>query len=230
MARTSDDANASDENASDSLNDLKDGIMTNSTSANNNITLDDLGLNNFTTGLSTELAPQDPYLPQVEPQGPTFLDTEACLCALRETPETKKNDGIWHCIGNQTENVYGAISGKWFRTSRGGSKIDGPMNNAYNTPNGPDLAWDANSKSFSDDIGKLSIRDRYCTGSNQTIMSTAFYRAVGELQRNETPIDAFPCWRPGALPVQIQNQSQWLADGCHPGFLCALDVARLLIP
>ncbi|KAI1073440.1 hypothetical protein F5B20DRAFT_567004 [Whalleya microplaca] len=168
--------------------------------------------------------PQDPYLPQNEPQGPSFLDTEACLCALRGPETVSGSNAAWECIGNQTQGVYFVTTGKWFNSLQSGGSIQGlPI---YDASNGPDtsrdLMWSPESNSLVDaDPNSLSVWDRHCTGKNQTTFSTAFYRAAASLAANDTPVDAAPCWRPGAVPIQIQDVDNWQENGCSKGFHCA---------
>ncbi|KAI0009176.1 hypothetical protein F4779DRAFT_385925 [Xylariaceae sp. FL0662B] len=167
--------------------------------------------------------PQDPYLPRGEVQGPGFLDTEACLCALRRPQNVAGSNMAWQCIGNQTEGVYTVTTGKWFNSLHGGSMVGLPIYDASNGPDtSKDLMWSPESSSFVDaDPARLSVWDRNCTGKNQTTFSTAYYRAAAEIAADDTPVDAAPCWRPGAVPIQIQDVNDWESHGCSEGFLCA---------
>lgn len=189
-------------------------------------------------GLTAADLPQDPYYPQETSEGPSFLDTGACVCVLQETPLQNSNNAVWHCIGNQTQNVYLTRGGKFFTPVNGGTTIDG---NIYDDSNGPQtnetFVWDSGSNSLQKLVGDdgLTPYDLACTGQNQTTFSTAFYRANQEIANNETAVDAAPCWRPGAIPVQIQNITEWQSQGCNEGFLCmlteisALDFQAMLI-
>ncbi|KAK7931561.1 hypothetical protein PG985_002273 [Apiospora marii] len=164
--------------------------------------------------------PQDPYFPQYPPTGPAFLDTEACLCALRR-PEPKSSNVAWHCIGNQTQGVYKVTTGKWFAALHEEAQAGGRVDDASN---GPDTAkalrWDGGSEPFSPADDTLGPYDKACTGHNQTTFSTAFYRAAEEQRNNKTMVDAAPCWREGAVPIQIQTLKSWQDHGCSEGFLC----------
>ncbi|KAK7756234.1 hypothetical protein SLS62_001828 [Diatrype stigma] len=138
--------------------------------------------------------PQDPYYPQSTPQGPTFLDTQACVCALRDGPGQSITEAKWQCIGNQTDGVYVTTGGKWFNGANGGSAVDLPIYDASNPPdtNTP-LMYNANSGSLEAvDLTQLNVWDKACTGKNQTTFSTAFYRAAAEQSRDETPVDGAP--------------------------------------
>lgn len=174
-------------------------------------------------GVNAGDLPQDPFVEQVTPEGPSFLDTGACLCALQETPVQKSNEAVWHCIGNQTQGVYETRGGKWFSTVNGGTKVNGSIYDASNGPNtDKTLLFESGFlKEFEDSDESLSVYDQACTGKNQSTYSTAFYRTSAALARNETPgIDGAPCRRPGAVPVKIQDVDDWLKNGCSEGFLC----------
>jgi len=172
---------------------------------------------------------QDPFLPQSDranaPQGPTFLDTEACLCALRPAPMSGgEGDPLWKCMGNQTRGVYTGYAGKWFKTQNGFSNYTQlPIDDSSNPPDTTaSFYWDYRSEKFAPVQNKssLSIYDYACTGKNRSSFSMTFYQARREQENGQTPFEAAPCWRPGAVPVQMQNISDWQANGCHPGFLC----------
>lgn len=76
------------------------------------------------------------------------------------------------------------------------------------------MAIGANTKT------NLDVFSKACTGKNQTTFTTAYYRAVREIADNKLPVDAAPCYRPGAVPLQIQSADSWVKDGCNLGFLC----------
>lgn len=177
-------------------------------------------------------ATQAPFLPRRQPTGPSFLDTEACLCALQPAPGGNGGEGAslaaWQCIGNQTRGIYETTSGKWFEAADGSSPVDLPMYDASNPPRKDRELMLRGGSSLEplDDAAResMDVYDRYCTAVNETTFSSAWYGAVRSLERNETPFDALPCWRPDAppLPVFIQTIDDWLENGCSEGFQCKL--------
>lgn len=166
--------------------------------------------------------PQDPFYPEEIPPGPAFLDTQACLCAYRQTPVSKSDDAAWECIGNQTQGINTFTGGKWFRPLHSATVSNGSI---WDSSNGPDttapLMYNAGQNSLvTVNESALSPYDAACTASNQTTFSTAFYRAVEEERNNNTMVDAMPCYRPLAMPVQIMDLETWQQNGCNEGFLC----------
>ncbi|KAI1204985.1 uncharacterized protein F4807DRAFT_296809 [Annulohypoxylon truncatum] len=175
--------------------------------------------------------PQDPFLPQGRPLGPVFLDTEACLCALRGTNHVHSGESAWECIGNQTQGVYEVQTGKWFNNIGDGTLRDGlGMSDASNTPDTSKALMYNNGTSSLVDIvpSELSVWDQACTGRNRSSFSTSYYRSVVAAESNDTPTDAAPCWRPGAFPIQIQEVTDWQTNGCNEGFLCANNTVNSL--
>ncbi|KAI0839966.1 hypothetical protein F5Y06DRAFT_19342 [Hypoxylon sp. FL0890] len=175
--------------------------------------------------------PQDPFWPQDETIGPAFLDTQACLCALRGTDNVRSSEGKWQCIGNQTQGIYAVTTGKWFNNVGDGSLQDNlPIYDATNTPDiTTPLMYSNTTRSLVDVIpSDLSVWDQACTGENNTAFSTSYYRATKEIEKNETPVDATPCWRPGAIPIEMQNVTSWQVQGCNEGFLCANNTVNSL--
>lgn len=167
--------------------------------------------------------PQDPFLPIDGPFGPAFLDTEACICALRAAPID--NTIGWQCLGNKTQLVYTTTGGKWFHPKGSGIvNINSSVSDAQFPPDtskpqifDPSQGFVAiNNNSKTD----LDIYSKACTGRNQTTFTTAYYRAVAEIAENKLPVDAAPCYRPGAVPLEIQPADSWIKDGCNLGFLC----------
>ncbi|KAI1410760.1 hypothetical protein F5Y13DRAFT_167326 [Hypoxylon sp. FL1857] len=177
------------------------------------------------------VVPQDPFWPQEEILGPAFLDTQACLCALRGTDHVRSGEGKWQCIGNQTQGVYAVTTGKWFNNVGSGNLQDNlAISDATNTPDiSTPLMYSNSTKSLVNVVpSDLSVWDQACTGENRTAFSTSYYRAADELSRNNTPVDAAPCWRPGAYPIQMQNVTSWQVQGCNEGFLCANNTVNSL--
>ena len=139
--------------------------------------------------------PQDPYFPQSEPQGPTFLDTEACVCALQDAPGTGGNTASWQCIGNQTNGVYITRAGKWFN---GINDVSGVSNlPIYDNSSPPDtdnpLTFNTGNGSLEPaNLNQLNVWDKACTGINKTSFSTSFYDAAAQQKRDEVPVAALP--------------------------------------
>lgn len=174
-------------------------------------------------GFGVENLAQDPFLPQTDAQGPSFLDTGACLCALQASPKKEETGlALWQCIGVQTKGVYTTTEGKWFSTKDGGGDFDGAIDDALNPPDlGKTWRWDGEGwAAVAEDSGAFSIYDRGCTGENHTTFSTSYYRAAEQVAAKQVPVDAAPCWRPGAVPVQMQKPDDWISNGCASGFLC----------
>ncbi|KAA8628536.1 hypothetical protein SMACR_07475 [Sordaria macrospora] len=178
---------------------------------------------------------QDPFFPVDAVNGPRFLDTQACLCQLR--PEPVKGDTVWwQCVGNQF-NITD-IGGKWFQAKNvDGLNLDanstlGPSYDASYPPDSSQgFEWDNTQQQLVITGGRtpgLSVWDTACTAENNTLFSTTLYRAAAEIQANQTPVNAAPCWRPGAVPVQIQDYEDWWGNGCKDGFLCSNNTVNSL--
>lgn len=177
--------------------------------------------------------PQDPFCPQVTPDGPAFLDDAACLCALQISPDTQASNLVWQCIGNQTTDVYSTVDGKWFSGLSGGNDTNLPIDDASNLPDKQHpLMYDGTNGTLAPYSASaavnMTVYNKACTANNQTVFSTAFYRAVDEQQKNQTMVDAAPCYREGGVPMQIQNVSSWQSQGCNLGFLCANNTVNSL--
>lgn len=177
---------------------------------------------------------QFPFMPQVEPEGPSFLDTEACLCALQTSPGSETGGEIkWQCIGNQTDGVYTTRGGKWFDAQDGTATLSDRIDDGSNPPVAENpYRFDTSTGQFQeveDDDSSLDSRNRVCTGRNRTSFSTSFYNARRQQEANEIPVDGLPCFRPGdpsgqlpAVPIVLQNERSWREKGCSEGFLCKL--------
>ena len=174
---------------------------------------------------SASSLPQDPFYPRSPSDGPVFLDEQACVCVLRSFSDSN-DDTAWRCLGNSTSDIYEGTSGKWFAATNNKTLTnDTAMNDASNPPK-TDNALIADPKSdslvplASQNPNPLSPFNDACTAINETLFSTAYYNAAREIAANQTPVDAAPCWRAGAIPVQIQNLSSWQQTGCYSGFYC----------
>lgn len=185
--------------------------------------------------LGTLDPPQDPFLPRWVPQGPVFLDTNACLCALQPAPDNTTSQ-VWECQGIATSNPYLSTSGKWFSTANTGVNVSTALSDASNPPmtEGPLVVTNNTTlvPLSSANSNSLSVFDLACTGVNRTNFTTSYYRATDELARNEPPIDASPCFRPGAVPIPITGASSWQNEtgffGCREGFFCQYSSATKL--
>lgn len=183
-------------------------------------------------------APQDPFLPRETIKGPAFLDTEACLCALQDVEPTANNAAVhvrsaWQCIGNQTQGVYSVKTGKWFRSSSeplGAKFAKLPIHDASRPlSTEKPMTWDALNEKFVDaDLAKLTPYDRACTAVNRTTFSQAYYEAHAAQAKGDAPVTAAPCYQPGAVPIEIQNVTSWIRDGCLEGFWCTFKTRHCL--
>lgn len=179
-------------------------------------------------------APQDPFYPVNIPSGPAFLDTEACLCAYRQSPVAGTDEAAWECVGNQfQQDITETVTGKWFRASQNATttSTSSPLWDPSNPPDTTGaLMYDESSNELIPfNPAAHSPWDNACTGLNQTIFSTAFYRAVHEKQTNQPMLSALPCYRgTTALPMQIMNLTTWQDTGCPPGYLCANNTVNSL--
>ena len=176
--------------------------------------------------------PQDPFLPEKPLLGPAFLDTEACLCVLRGTPDQSVNEPLWQCVGDQ-RSTYNTRLGKWFRPQGSGANIKGAVDDASNPPDtSKPLQWEGTNGALIPlpSNGSLSGTDGFCTGVNNTDFSKRIYESEEQLQSKQYPTSGAPCLRPGAVPIQIQTLQSWNQDGCSPGFLCESMVSCLLYP
>ncbi|KAL0777422.1 hypothetical protein CaCOL14_006940 [Colletotrichum acutatum] len=175
-----------------------------------------------TFNLDASDLPQDPYYPQTDPTGPSFLDTEGCLCALQVTPAGGAPEPAWQCIGDQSKgSIYTVRTGRWFNTLNGVGNANGPINDASNPPDiEKPQRWLSGALRDSPGNDGLSVYDSACTGKNHTRFSTSFYEATAQINAGQQPYSAAPCYRQGAVPIEIQTVESWQANGCSPGFLC----------
>ena len=175
--------------------------------------------------LSSNYVPEDPFWPRWPANGPVFLDTGACTCALQSAPDQNTTTQVWRCQGNATSYAYAGTSGKWFNAPITGI-LSSEIDDASNPPAlGSALVYSNDTEALvplvSVNPDPLSVYDQACTGVNETLFSTAYYKTTHELSQNRTPVDAAPCWREGALPIPIRNTSTWQVGGCGKGFFCS---------
>ena len=166
------------------------------------------------------------------PKGPDYIDSGACRCALRPTPENvqgaRGNEVAWRCTGNQTEDLYEGSSGKWFYPQNKGTAKDQAQdeNSARNPPdrtttslvvdgkNGKGSTFQATDAS---DDPQLSELDAQCDGLNNTLSTSYYYQEIARLRAGLPPQ---LCADPNAVPVLLQDESSWNETGCLPGFYC----------
>lgn len=176
--------------------------------------------------VSSSYLPQDPFVPRFTATGPVFLDTGACVCALRDFPDQGNATIAWRCQGSGHSSIYAGTTGKWFLpSSEESSNVTSAIDDASSPPD-TNNAQVASNDSLSliplssANQNRLSIYDKGCTGVNETTFSTAYNRAAIETQNQQRPIDAAPCWREGALPIPLMKAEQWQPNECASGFFC----------
>ena len=173
--------------------------------------------------------PTDIFLPSQKSLGPTFLDDGGCFCALRGAPDEQST--AWHCFCNHSQDAYVGNGGKWFNIPDARAPWQNlPIDDATNLPNVRKamVLPPSNGGQLTLDLvplngltpNPLTIYDQACTGNNQTNWTTTYYGAEANLTTNNPPVAAVPCYRAGTMPIQIQNVSSWLQQGCLEGFLC----------
>ncbi|KDN59896.1 hypothetical protein CSUB01_10867 [Colletotrichum sublineola] len=172
-------------------------------------------------GLSANDIPQNPFYPQADPQGPSFLDTAGCLCALQPTSAGGLSEPAWQCIGDQSNGVYTTKDGRWFKTLNGVGNANGTI---YDSSNPPDIQkpmrWLSGALKDSPGNDGLTAHNAACNGKNNTRYSTSFYEASEQIDAGQYPLSGAPCLRGKAVPIEIQSLEGWQAQGCRPGFLC----------
>lgn len=154
------------------------------------------------------------YFPIDPPAGADFMDTQQCHCALRTLDDSRTN-AAWRCLGNQTTDVYEGSSGKWFWPSDNSTTFQPNVTADSDFSNPPDL-----NAEFSQQLDALSIFDDACNGINNTAMSSALYTARAEANAGQAPISIAPCWRPGVVPLPIEDANTWQQQNCSLGFFC----------
>ena len=194
------------------------------------------------SGTGSQSAAGSPFFAEAlqvsEPNGPFFIDTGACRCALQE----ELSGEAWRCIGNATGDLYTGEAGKWFwALENNTSSLKDPVYSDSNPPNttiayidlnGQFVPLIANTTSNEepaigfnnpsvDDISVASntttfAQDQQCTGKNDTQASMQFYQELRAIESGKY----LPCWMPGTVPVVIQNYTSWKSSGCNLGFLC----------
>ncbi|KAH7313876.1 hypothetical protein B0I35DRAFT_355760 [Stachybotrys elegans] len=183
--------------------------------------------------------PQNPFYPRLILTEPAFLDTSACRCTLeladfQAAEDEAETQAAWRCVGDPDHPPYQQNGfGKWYKARNGGTAVTGRINDNSNPPL-PD-------ERFLYDSGRrLLVRERdyrgnplegwdqACTGRNHSSFSTSYYQATAQQQASERVTAAASCWRPGAVPLQIQTAEDWVNNGCSAGFLCANNTVNSL--
>jgi hypothetical protein len=154
-------------------------------------------------------------------QGPQYVDTAQCRCALQENTIQ-----AWRCIGNETANLYDETSGKWFLPNAGTETNSDQQTSIYGGPPPNTTAAYLYSDDLTQDLVpittanqvQLSALDATCNGKNDTDKTPIYYLKLA----NSAASGYVPqmCLEGGAVPVQIQNASEWDSHGCLPGFYC----------
>lgn len=176
--------------------------------------------------LDSGYIPENPFLPKWPWQAPLFLDTAACVCALRESPDNSTSQA-WQCRGNATTDPNTSVSGKWFNAPNVGNSSTA-LEDASSPPDtrSPLVASEDSTLTplASVNPNPLSLFDQDCTGINQTNFTTSYYQASRESAQGQPPIAAVPCLRPGAIPITLTLASAWQNEtifiGCKEGFFC----------
>lgn len=160
------------------------------------------GSNAFSSGLMAN-----------RPEGPFFIDTGSCGCALRE----ELDKAAWRCLVSATDGMYEGQDGKWFYAVSQNNKasLKDPINSDSNPPD-PSTEYEIRDDRWSRIPDDGTPEDDGCTGQNATEASSTFYAKLSGLKSGKDN----PCWQPGTLPLVIQDATQWNATGCKLGFFC----------
>ena len=155
-----------------------------------------------------------------QPRGPVFIDDELCECALQE--ELGKQ--AWKCFENGTTEFYVGQTGKWFFAVNqiNAALLRDPINSDSNPPD-LDIPYIIDGQGPSAKFVRMTSNndtknpdDAYCTGKNDTEVSSTFYTFLAA----SAITSRSPCWQPGTVARLLQNASAWNATGCSLGFLC----------
>jgi len=173
-------------------------------------------------------------IPSKAPDGPFFVDTASCQCAIQPTRQIEVHNAqpheAWRCIGKGSEDVYVGDNGKWFfpvkTVSEGSKDTSEPVYWADNPPNSKAPYVVDNSTNVLRfqplDAGggsELSLVDNACTGENSTEQSARYYASANDIKAGRPVSSAALCY-PGTQPVTLGNASFWNDHGCNLGFFC----------
>lgn len=180
---------------------------------------------------SLDINPPSSLLTETKPAGPQFIDTGACLCALRTDVDT----AAWRCIGNRTQDIYNGNSGEWYDIKSDIQPQDASTLAITDKEFPPDTSkafvFDNNGleQEPEDAVQKklLTPFDEACTAKNDTLLSSHYYKALRQQAAGQTPTAAAVCLT-GALPVTIQNATSWQQQGCYLGFDCSNNTINAL--
>ena len=178
--------------------------------------------------------------PSTAPDGPAFVDTASCQCALQPTRQIKvqkhQPHEVWRCVGDSNGDIYKGDNGKWFfpihPVTDGSEDVSKPIDWADNPPNSQAPYLVSNSSNVpqfepfnSTDASQLSLVDNACTGENSTDQSAQYYASVDDIKAGRTPSNAAVCLS-GMQPYPLQNATEWTNDGCSLGFFCKYNIER----
>ena len=177
-------------------------------------------------------------IPAKAPLGPFFIDTASCQCALQLFNQSavhvgdKAAEEAWRCIGNANGDAYTGENGKWYLPTDPVEYAGAGSRNDINQPmdwggNPPDLdkTYIVDNKTHDleplndADAAQLSIVDTECTGQNSSEQSSQYYNDVYQVKAGHPATGATICLA-GTTPVELQNETVWVNDGCNLGFLC----------
>ena len=170
------------------------------------------------------------------PNGPDYIDTSLCHCALQSRTDTTNSSIVdaWRCIfdPNGQRNIYNGTKGLWFLPQNPGSLQD--LNNTENWNGNPPAlentyvlknGSDGTPPSFvpydpDENFADLDTSDQICTGTNSTQVSKDWYKNVTDTIRGDSELAAKLCVRTGTRPILIQNATSWQNSSCNLGFSC----------
>ena len=152
------------------------------------------------------------------PQGPFYLDTESCQCALQAPNQTDVGSNsvkAWRCTGYIKDNAYVGENGKWFLPidEDGGAAMDIDTDEPdYRGGIPPNLQETyiihnvTHELQILDDTVRpqLSVVDSACSGKNDTLQSGKYYEAVEQSKLGVAPQARERC-AARTEPVELQN-------------------------
>lgn len=169
-------------------------------------------------------------IPSQTPDGPFFVDTASCQCALQPTHSIKVRKDqpheVWRCIGDTNGDAYVGDNGKWFfpinPVPDGPVDVSKPIEWGDNPPDSkaPYIVDNSRFQPLeANNSSQLSLVDKACTGENSTEQSAQYYSAIKDVEAGRTPPNGALCYS-GMQPFPLQNATEWNNDGCNLGFFC----------